>query len=53
LYPSPGFCANAGVEVTAQTAKLMAQELDRDQAWQHEQLAQFNAIARNYSLNQH
>jgi glycerol-3-phosphate dehydrogenase len=43
--------ASAAIEMAPQTARLMALELGRDEAWQQDQLAQFNAIARNYSLN--
>jgi glycerol-3-phosphate dehydrogenase len=43
--------AGAAMKIAPRVAKLMAGELDRDQAWQQDQLAQFNVIARNYSLN--
>jgi glycerol-3-phosphate dehydrogenase len=40
--------AKAAVAMAPEAAKIMADELGRDQAWQADQVAQFTAIARGY-----
>ena len=42
--------ARAAVEVAPEVASLMAVELRRDSSWANDQVAQFNAIARNYQI---
>ena len=40
--------AKAAVEMAPKVAKIIAKELGFDEAWQLEQVQQFNAIAKNY-----
>ena len=42
------FDANESVRVAPQVAKLMAEELGYDKAWQEEQLASYNKLAKQY-----
>lgn len=43
--------ANAAKKLAPEVAKLMAQELQQDQEWVANQLAEFNEIAAHYSIN--
>jgi len=40
--------ARAAIEMAPETARLLARELDRDEAWQAEQVAAFRALAEHY-----
>jgi glycerol-3-phosphate dehydrogenase len=40
--------AKAAIEMAPKTAEIMARELDKDDAWQAEQIAAFRQIAQNY-----
>jgi glycerol-3-phosphate dehydrogenase len=40
--------ARAALDMAPAVARIMAQELKRDQKWQAEQLAQFTALAAGY-----
>ena len=42
--------ARAAIEVVEETARLLAQELGRDQAWMEDQVAQFQKLAQGYLL---
>jgi glycerol-3-phosphate dehydrogenase len=42
--------ARDAVRMAPEVARLLAEELGRDPAWQHEQVAQFQALAANYIL---
>lgn len=42
--------ARAAIEIAPQTAKIMADELGRDEKWQAEQVKDFNKIAENYLI---
>jgi glycerol-3-phosphate dehydrogenase len=40
--------AQAAIDMAPQVARLMAEELGRDQRWQDEQVAQFTSVAQGY-----
>ncbi|MFB3902640.1 MAG: FAD-dependent oxidoreductase [Acidobacteriota bacterium] len=40
--------ARAAIEIAPEVAAIMAQELDRSEAWQQEQVASFVELAKNY-----
>ena len=40
--------ARESIGLAPEVAKLMARELNRDEQWQQEQVAQFSSIAKNY-----
>jgi glycerol-3-phosphate dehydrogenase len=40
--------ARAAIEMAPETARLLARELDRDEAWQAQQVAAFEALAAGY-----
>jgi glycerol-3-phosphate dehydrogenase len=40
--------ARAAMTTAPRVARIMAKELGRDEAWQHEQVKEFTALARNY-----
>ena len=42
--------AQAALEMAPWVARLLAQELDRDEAWQLDQVRQFSQVAESYSL---
>ena len=42
--------ARVSMNMAAETARLLAQELGRDQAWQDEQVATYTALAKEYLL---
>jgi glycerol-3-phosphate dehydrogenase len=43
--------ARASIEAAPETARLLAQELGRDEAWKIDQVRQFTEVARAYILN--
>jgi glycerol-3-phosphate dehydrogenase len=43
--------ARAAIESAPETARLLAHELGRDEAWQEKQVAQFTKLAEGYLLN--
>ncbi len=43
--------ARAAVEMAPEVAKILAQELGRDEKWQQKQVAQFTELARGYYLS--
>ena len=43
--------ARAAMAMAPAVAHLMAEELNKDQSWEKEQLLSFNSIAKNYILN--
>jgi glycerol-3-phosphate dehydrogenase len=43
--------ANAAVAMAGEAVAILARELGRDQAWQQDQLKQFNDVARHYVVN--
>lgn len=43
--------ARAATAMAPRVAQLMARELDRDEAWQSQQLQQFQELAQNYCLS--
>jgi len=45
--------ARASAEAAPRAAGLMARELGRDEAWQHEQVRAYRALAKDYVLNPH
>jgi glycerol-3-phosphate dehydrogenase len=42
--------AHAAIEMADDVARLLAAELGRDEQWQHDQVAEFKAIAQNYLI---
>ena len=42
--------SKAAIQAAPKAAALLARELGRDETWQAEQLSQFNAVARHYTL---
>jgi glycerol-3-phosphate dehydrogenase len=40
--------AQAAIEMAPETARLLARELERDAAWQAQQVAAFEALAASY-----
>lgn len=44
--------AKASVEMAPEVARLMAKEMNKDTAWQKRQVAEYNAIAQNYILEE-
>lgn len=44
------FDARASIEVAPKVAKIMAEELDRDEAWVQQQVEDFRAVAQAYVL---
>lgn len=40
--------ARAAIEAAEETARLLARELRRDPAWEHQQTSQFRALAEGY-----
>ncbi|WP_317132977.1 glycerol-3-phosphate dehydrogenase C-terminal domain-containing protein, partial [Arenibacter lacus] len=44
--------AQASIDMAPKVAEIMALELNRDQAWQQKQLADYNAIAIHYVLQE-
>lgn len=42
--------ARASIEMAPQVAALLAEALGRDEAWQHEQVAAYEALARGYLI---
>jgi glycerol-3-phosphate dehydrogenase len=45
--------AKASVEIAPRVAELLARELNRDKAWQQEQVQSFTALAQQYILTSH
>ncbi len=43
--------ARAAMEMAARTAELMAGELGRDEAWQRQQIEEFQQLARGYTVS--
>jgi glycerol-3-phosphate dehydrogenase len=43
--------ARAAIEMAPETARLLARELDRDGAWQAQQVDEFRTLARGYLVN--
>ena len=43
--------ARAAIEVAPATARLLARELDRDGAWQAQQVDEFRTLAQGYLVN--
>lgn len=42
--------AKAAIQMAPTVAELMAAELDHDAGWQHDQVMQFNSVAKSYTL---
>jgi glycerol-3-phosphate dehydrogenase len=43
--------SRAAIEAAPVTGRLLAQELGRDEQWQMNQIAEFNAVARHFTLD--
>jgi glycerol-3-phosphate dehydrogenase len=43
--------SKAAVEAAPRVARLLAEKLSRDAAWEAEQVRQFSQLAKHYSLN--
>jgi len=42
--------AKAAIEAAPDVAKILAQELEKDEDWQNDQITHFQNVAKNYIL---
>jgi glycerol-3-phosphate dehydrogenase len=45
--------ARAAIEMSTETARLLARELGRDDAWQAQQVEAFGVLAEGYTVTAH